>query len=203
DEVFCGFGRTGQWFGSQTYNIKPDLMPIAKGLSSGYLPIGGVLVSDRVAEGFIADGGEFAHGYTYSGHPVACAAALTNLEILEQENIVSDVTSRAAPYLAEKWGQLGDHPLIGQARSKGLVGAIELTPDKAARAPFATEAGTAGLICREHCFANGLVMRHVGDTMIISPPLVISNNEIDELVEKAGRCLDLTLADLKAQGLYK
>jgi putrescine aminotransferase len=203
DEVICGFGRTGQWFGSQTYNIKPDLMPIAKGLSSGYLPIGGVLVSDRVAEGFIADGGEFAHGYTYSGHPVACAAALTNLEIMEQENIVSDVANRAAPYLAEKWGQLGDHPLIGQARSKGLVGAIELTPDKAARAPFAAEAGTAGLICREHCFANGLVMRHVGDTMIISPPLVITNGEIDELVEKAGKCLDLTLSDLKAQGLYK
>ena len=203
DEVICGFGRTGEWFGSQTYGVKPDLMPIAKGLSSGYLPIGGVLVSDRVAEGFIAEGGEFAHGYTYSGHPVACAAALANIEIIENEQLVEGVRNRAAPYLAEKWAQLADHPLVGEARSKGLVGAIELTPDKAARAPFAADTGTAGLICREHCFANGLVMRHVRDSMIISPPLIVSNSQIDELVEKAAKCLDLTLADLKAQGLYK
>nr|WP_319515773.1 aspartate aminotransferase family protein [uncultured Cohaesibacter sp.] len=203
DEVICGFGRTGNWFGSDTYQIKPDLMTIAKGLSSGYLPIAGVLVSDRVAEGFIAHGGEFAHGYTYSGHPVACAAALTNLEIMEREHIVEGVRDRAAPYLAEKWAALGDHPLIGEARSKGLVAALELTPDKTARAPFAASKGTVGLICREHCFNNGLVMRHVGDTMIIAPPLVISNSEIDELVSKAAKCLDLTLADIKARDLYK
>ena len=203
DEVICGFGRTGNWFGSDTYQIKPDLMTIAKGLSSGYLPIAGVLVSDRVAEGFIAHGGEFAHGYTYSGHPVACAAALTNLEIMEREHIVEGVRDRAAPYLAEKWAALGDHPLIGEARSKGLVAALELTPDKTARAPFAANKGTVGLICREHCFNNGLVMRHVGDTMIIAPPLVISNSEIDELVSKAAKCLDLTLADIKARDLYK
>ncbi|SNY90184.1 putrescine aminotransferase [Cohaesibacter sp. ES.047] len=202
DEVICGFGRTGKWFGSDTYGIKPDLMTIAKGLSSGYLPIAGVLVSDRVAEG-LAEGGEFYHGYTYSGHPVACAAALTNLEILEGEGIVEGVHDRAAPYLAEKWSQLGDHPLIGEARSKGLVAALELTPDKAARAPFAAAKGTAGLICREHCFNSGLVMRHVGDTMIISPPLVISNSEIDELVTKAEQALDLALAELKARDLLK
>ena len=148
DEVICGFGRTGNWFGSDTYQIKPDLMTIAKGLSSGYLPIAGVLVSDRVAEGFIAHGGEFAHGYTYSGHPVACAAALANLEIMENEHIVEGVRNRAAPYLAEKWAALGDHPLIGEARSKGLVAALELTPDKTARAPFAASKGTVGLLCR-------------------------------------------------------
>lgn len=203
DEVICGFGRTGSWFGSQTFNIKPDLMPIAKGLSSGYLPIGGVMVSDRVAEGLIEKGGEFAHGYTYSGHPVACAAALTNLEIIEQENLVARVANEAGPYLAEKWGQLADHPLVGEARTRGLVGAIELTPNKATRAPFAAGKGSAGFICREHCFENGLVMRHVGDTMIISPPLVISMGEIDELVEKAAKCLDLALVDLKDKGLYK
>ena len=203
DEVICGFGRTGKWFGSETYGIQPDLMPIAKGLSSGYMPIGGVLVSDRVANGLIDHGGEFAHGFTYSGHPVACAAALANLQIMENEGLVDQVANRAAPYLAEQWASLGDHPLIGEARSKGLVGAIELTPDKSARAPFAADRGTAGLICREHCFANGLVMRHVGDTMIISPPLIISNSEIDELVSKAAKCLDLTLADLKHRGLYQ
>nr|WP_321526643.1 aspartate aminotransferase family protein [uncultured Cohaesibacter sp.] len=203
DEVICGFGRTGNWFGTDTYGIKPDLMPIAKGLSSGYLPIAGVLVSDRVAEGFIANAGEFAHGYTYSGHPVACAAALANLEIIENEHLIDGVRDRAAPYLAEKWTQLADHPLIGEARTKGLVGALELTPNKAARAPFAASKGTAGLICREHCFNNGLVMRHVGDTMIISPPLIITNSEIDELVGKAEKCLDLALAELKDRGLYK
>ena len=202
DEVICGFGRTGSWFGSDTYGIKPDLMTIAKGLSSGYLPIAGVMVSDRVVEG-LGKGGEFIHGYTYSGHPVACAAALANLEIIENEQLVDGVQSRAAPYLAAKWASLADHPLIGEARSKGLVGALELTPDKAARAPFAAPKGTVGLMCREHCFANGLVMRHVGDTMIISPPLIIANSEIDELVEKAGKCLDLTYAELKAKGLYK
>ena len=203
DEVICGFGRTGNWFGSDTYKIKPDLMPIAKGMSSGYMPIGGVLVSDRVADGLIGKGGEFAHGFTYSGHPVACAAALANLELMESEDLVGKVSGYAAPYLAEKWRALADHPLVGEARTKGLVGAIELTPDKSKRAPFAADRGTAGYICREHCFANGLVMRHVGDTMIISPPLVIAHHEIDELVEKAAKCLDLTLADLKDQGLYK
>ena len=203
DEVICGFGRTGNWFGTDTYDLKPDLMPIAKGLSSGYLPIGGLLVSDRVAEGFIANGGEFNHGYTYSGHPVACAAALANLEIMENENLIEQVRSQAAPYLAERWAALADHPLVGEARTKGLVGALELTPDKSARAPFSADKGTAGYICREFCFTNGLVMRHVGDTMIISPPLIISNSEIDELITKATMCLDLTFAELKKLGLYK
>ena len=169
DEVICGFGRTGQWFGSQTYNIKPDLMPIAKGLSSGYLPIGGVLVSDRVAQGFIADGGEFAHGYTYSGHP-GCLCCGTDQP--GNSGAGEDRPTGCQPRCAlfgREMGPTERSSVDWRSRSKGLVGAIELTPDKGARAPFAADAGTAGLICREHCFANGLVMRHVGDTMIISP----------------------------------
>ncbi|GHB47447.1 aspartate aminotransferase family protein [Pseudovibrio japonicus] len=201
DEVICGFGRTGNWFGSQTFNFKPDLMPIAKGLSSGYLPIGAIVVSEKVAAGFIAHGGEFYHGFTYSAHPSACAAALANLDIVESERLPEKVGGDTGPYLAEKWKTLADHPLVGEARTCGLLGALELSPDKARRAPFEAEKATVGTICRDHSFASGLVMRHVGDTMVISPPLVISRSEVDELVEKAHRALDLTAADIAAQGI--
>ena len=123
DEVICGFGRLGKWFGSQHYGIEPDLMPIAKGLSSGYLPIGGVMVADRVADAFIEKGGEFFHGYTYSGHPACCAAALANLEIMQREKLVERVADDIGPYLQAKWRALGEHPLVGEARMVGLVGA--------------------------------------------------------------------------------
>ena len=202
DEVITGFGRTGNWFGSQTWNIRPDIMTIAKGLSSGYAPIGGSLVSDEVA-GVIAGAGEFNHGYTYSGHPVSAAVALENLRIMEEERVVEHVREVAAPHLAERWAALADHPLVGEARLSGLMASIALTPDKAARAPFASPAGTVGLICRERCFANGLVMRHVGDRMIVAPPLVITPEEIDLLMERAVQSLDETLAKLREDGLMK
>jgi putrescine aminotransferase len=200
DEVICGFGRTGRWFGSQTYDIRPDIVTIAKGLSSGYQPIGGSVVTAHVAE-VLNTAGEFYHGYTYSGHPVACAVALENLRILDEEGIVTRAGADLAPYLAERWATLADHPLVGEARSKGLLAALELTPDKAARAPFAAETGTAGLIGRERAFANGLVMRHVRDSLIVAPPLVISKAEIDTLIDRAARVLDETHAELQAQGL--
>ena len=203
DEVICGFGRTGNWFGSQTYDIRPDIITIAKGLSSGYQPIGASILSGRVADGFIAHGGEFAHGYTYSGHPVACAVALENIRILQEERIVETVAGETAPYLREKWLQLADHPLVGEARIAGMMGAIELVADKAGRRPFEAPEGTIGLMCREHCFANGLVMRHVGDKMIISPPLVISKAEIDELLAFALKSLDDSLRDIHDKGLMK
>lgn len=200
DEVICAFGRTGNWFGSETYNIQPDIMTIAKGLSSGYQPIGGSVVSERISAAFEENGGEFAHGYTYSGHPVAAAVALENLRILEEEKIVDNVRDVTGPYLADAWAKLGEHPLVGEARIVGMMGALELTPDKSARAPFA-EGGKVGYICREFCFDNGLMMRHVGDKMIISPPLILTKSEIDELAEIAWKCLDLTLAEAKKQGL--
>jgi len=199
DEVICGFGRTGNWFGSQTFGIRPDIMTTAKGLSSGYIPIAASIVSDKVAEG-INNGGDFNHGYTYSGHPVACAVALENLRILQEENIVGHVADVAAPYLREKWLQLADHPLVGEARCVGLMAALELTPNKASRAKF-SDGGAAGLICRDHCFDGGLVMRATGDTMIIAPPLVITPAEIDTLIERATVALNKTYADLKAQGV--
>ena len=194
DEVICGFGRTGEWFGSDYYDLKPDLMTIAKGLTSGYIPMGGVIVRDEVAK-VVSEGGDFNHGFTYSGHPVAAAVGLENLRILRDEKIIERVKEETAPYLQKRLRELNDHPLVGEVRGLGMLGAIELVKDKATRARY--EGQGAGMICRQHCFDNGLIMRAVGDTMIIAPPLVISREEIDELVEKARKCLDLTLEALK------
>ena len=201
DEVICGFGRTGKWFGSETFGIRPHIMTVAKGLSSGYAPIGGSIVCDEVAQ--VIDNCEFAHGYTYSGHPMTCAVALENLRILEEEKIVDRVADHTAAYLADKWAGLADHPLVGEAKTIGMMGAVVLTPDAPSRAAFAGDEGDAGLICREHCFANGLVMRHVGDRMIISPPLVITDAQIDTLVERARIALDLAHKQLKDEGRMK
>ncbi len=201
DEVICGFGRTGNWFGSQTMDITPDIMTIAKGLSSGYQPIGGVIVSDRVAE--VIDRDDFFHGYTYSAHPVACAVALENLRILEEENVIDHVRNVAAPALAEAWHSLGDHPIVGDTKIVGLMGSLALTPDKTKRAKFAASEGTVGLMCRERCFANNLVMRHVGDRMVISPPLVIKPEEISVLATRARKALDETYEQLKALDMLR
>jgi putrescine aminotransferase len=197
DEVITAFGRLGEWFGSTRFGIRPDLISIAKGVSSGYLPLGGSLVSDRVAEVVIASGGEFAHGYTYSGHPASCAVALTNLRIMQQEGIVDRVREQTAPYFNERWAGLGDHPIVGEARSLGLVAAIELVKDRSSRERFHKDQA-AGTRCRDICVENGLVMRAVGDTMIVSPPLIVEREHIDELVEKAWKCLDLTAESLEA-----
>ncbi len=174
-------------------------MTIAKGLSSGYLPIGGVMVGDRIADVLIDKGGEFAHGYTYSGHPVACAVASANLALIQKENLVSRTRDETGPYLAGKWREVAEHPLVGEARSIGLIGAIELVREKRGRR-FFDQRGEVGNICRDFCFQNGLIMRAVRDTMIIAPPLVISRGQIDELIEKAWRCLDLTLERCRAEG---
>ena len=199
DEVICGFGRTGHWFGSDLYGLRPDLMTIAKGLSSGYLPIGGVMVADRVAEVLIDKGGEFAHGYTYSGHPAACAVASVNLTLLQQEDLVRRTREETGPYLRSKWRELAEHPLVGEARCIGLIGALELVRDRKQRT-FFDKRGEVGTICRDFCFRNGLIMRAVRDTMIIAPPLVITREQLDELADKAWRCLDLTYERCRAEG---
>lgn len=199
DEVICGFGRTGEWFGSTTFNIRPDIMAIAKGLSSGYAPIGGSLVSDEIAH-VINNAGDFNHGYTYSGHPVSTAVALENLRILEEEKIVDRVREETGPYLKEKWEALTDHPLVGQASIKGLMGSIAMTPHKESRAEFKVGAGPIGLYCRTRCFENSLVMRHVGNRMIIAPPLIIKKDEIDTLIDRAVKSLDQTYAWAKSEG---
>jgi putrescine aminotransferase len=196
DEVICGFGRTGKWFGCDTYGIDPDFMTMAKGLSSGYMPISGVMLNDRVAAPIIEGAGEVAHGMTYSGHPVACAVALKNIDILDKEGIVERCGKEIGPYFQVKLREgLADHPIVGEVRGVGLIAAIELTPDKASRARFPAEK-KVGYACRSHATASGLVMRAIGDAMVLSPPLVIAKAEVDELVRRARRAIDLAAKDL-------
>jgi putrescine aminotransferase len=199
DEVICGFGRTGSWFGCETMGFKPDLMTFAKGVTSGYIPLGGVMVGARIAKVLIEQGGEFEHGYTYSGHPVACAVGLANVKLIQQLGLVEHVHDDVGPYLAQKYAELADHPLVGEASSCGLMAALQLVKNKTTLMPFASEL-EVGMLCRGHCFGNGLVMRAVGDRMIIAPPLVITRAQVDELAGLIKRCLDLTLADVHARG---
>ena len=203
DEVICGFGRTGRWFGCETFGFRPDLITFAKGVTSGYVPLGGVLVGERVAEALIERGGEFSHGYTYSGHPVACAVALANLDVIERERLVERVRDDTGPYLAERFARLAaEHPLVGDMQTCGLMGALQLMRDKARGTPFTAEA-RAGMICRSHCFDAGVVMRAVGDRMIVAPPLVMTRALIDEMLALVEQALDRTLADLRAAGAMR
>jgi putrescine---pyruvate transaminase len=200
DEVICGFGRLGDWFGAQHYGMTPDFMTIAKGLSSGYLPIGGAVVSDRVAQVFHDKSGEFFHGYTYSGHPAACAAALANLKIIREEKLVERVRDDIGPYLQDKWLELGAHELVGEARMRGLIGALELVPDKSNLSKRFGPVGEIGNIARDLSFANGLVMRGVRDSLILSPPLTLSHEEADMLIAIVRKTLDDCYAHLKREG---
>jgi len=199
DEVITGFGRTGHWFGCERFGARPDLMTFAKGVTSGYIPLGGVLVGDRVARALIERGGEFQHGYTYSGHPVACATAIANIRLIQQLGLVARVRDDVGPYLAQTFAQLADHPLVGDAQTCGLMGALLLVRDRSTLAPFPPER-EIGMVCRGHCFGNGLIMRAVGDRMIVAPPLVITRAQIDEMAALIRRCLDLTLADVRRNG---
>ncbi|WP_372830801.1 aspartate aminotransferase family protein [Pontibacterium sp.] len=193
DEVICGFGRTGSWFGSDTLEIKPDIISMAKGLSSGYLPIAAVAVGDRIANALIEHDDDFNHGFTYSGHPVAAAVAIENIRLMKEENIVEYVGKDIGPYFQQKLREtLSEHPLVGHIEGVGLVAGIALVKDKEAKELFPSDLDI-GMICRDHCFNNGLIMRAVGSRMVLSPPLVISHAEVDELIEKARICFDLTL----------
>jgi putrescine aminotransferase len=201
DEVICGFGRTGSWFGCETFDFQPDIMSMAKGLSSGYLPISAVAVGDRVANTLVTDCGDFNHGFTYSGHPVAAAVALENIRVLKKDGIIDYVANDIGPYFqARLREQLQDHPLCGHIEGVGLLAGIALVRDRASSTFFDQDMDVGGL-CRDYCFQNGLVMRACGNRMVLSPPLVISHAEVDEIVDKARICFDLTLADLKAQGV--
>ena len=197
DEVICGFGRTGQWFGTDFYDLDPDLMVIAKGLSSGYIPIAGAVLSDAVASVLIDDGGEFAHGFTYSGHPVACAVANENIRILEEEKIVERVRESTGPYFQRRLRELEDHPLVGEVRGVGLIAGIELVEDKRTRKLFDAELNI-GIKCRNISTRRGLVMRAIGDSMVLSPPLITTRSQIDDIVRIAFETLDETVSVLKS-----
>ena len=200
DEVICAFGRLGTWFGYEKFGYKPDLVTFAKAVTSGYIPLGGVLVGNRVAKVLIEKGGEFNHGYTYSGHPVACAVALANLEIMEREQLPQRVRDDIGPYLAQRFVEIGAHPLVGIAETCGFTAGLVLVKNKERRERFAEEL-SVGMICRGHCFRNGLIMRAVGDRMIIAPPLTMTHDQIDEMVTLILRCLDLTYQEVKEKGL--
>lgn len=189
DEVICGFGRLGTWFGYQHFGYEPDLAPVAKGLSSGYLPIGAVLVSQRVADVLINKVGDFNHGFTYSGHPVAAAAALENLRIIEDEKLVERTKSEIGPYFAEKLKTLEDHPAVGEVVTIGLIGAVQITKNKATRERY-EKPDDIGSAVRNHCVDNGLVVRATGDRMLLSPPLTLSRENVDEIVSKLRNALD-------------
>ncbi|PQA78187.1 aspartate aminotransferase family protein [Rhodoferax sp. TS-BS-61-7] len=200
DEVICAFGRLGHWFGYEKFGYKPDLVTFAKAVTSGYIPLGGVMVGNRVAKVLIEQGGEFNHGYTYSGHPVACAVALANIGIMEQEQLPQKVHGEIGSYFAQRYAELNDHPLVGLAETCGFVGGLVLVKNKKTKERFKDDDGV-GMVCRGHCFGNGLIMRAVGDRMIIAPPLVMTRSDIDEMMRLIYLALDLTQRDLKARGL--
>jgi putrescine aminotransferase len=199
DEVICGFGRLGHWFGCERMGTRPDLITFAKGVTSGYVPLGGVLVGERVAKALIDSGEEFTHGFTYSGHPVACAVAVENIAIIEREKLVERVREDVGPYLKQRFEALADHPLVGQAEACGMMAALVLVKNKRPLERFAEDL-KIGLLCRGHMFGSGVVMRAVGERMIIAPPLVITRTQIDEMIALIRRSLDLTLKDVKARG---
>ena len=191
DEVISGFGRTGDWFVHPSLGLEPDTVSLAKGITSGYQPLSALLVSDRMAEVFEASNEEFIHGYTYSGHPVACAVALKNLELIETEGVLAHVKDTAAPYLAKRLHEtFDDHPHIGEVRCWGMLAALELVKDKVTGERFPGDFGT---ITRDECFKRNLIMRAVRHTMILSPVLTVSEAEIDELVARAKAAIDAAI----------
>ncbi len=200
DEVICAFGRLGHWFGYEKFGYKPDLVTFAKAVTSGYVPLGGVMVGNRVAEVLIEKGGEFNHGYTYSGHPVACAVGLANIAVMERENLVAGVKGELGAYFAKRYAELNEHPLVGAAESCGLVAGLVLVKNKKTKERFREE-DAVGMVCRGYCFNNGLIMRAVGDRMIIAPPLVMTHADIDEMMRLIHQALDLTAKDLASKGL--
>jgi putrescine aminotransferase len=197
DEVITGYGRTGEWFAADYYGIQPDTITTAKALTSGYQPLSALLVGDRVATTLIEKGGEFYHGYTYSGHPVACAVAIANLDIIAKEGLVERVKNETGPYFAKALQErIAGHDLVGEVRSIGLMGGIEIVRDKATKERY-SPAGSAAVTVRDHAIANGLMLRATGDTMILSPPLIWTRDTIDMCCERLGKALDLAKEDLR------
>jgi len=180
DEVICGFGRTGSWFGEQTYGFEADLASFAKGVTSGYIPLGGVAVSDEIYEVMAEPDRMFMHGFTYSGHPVGCAVALRNIQIIEDENLPANAAAMGTYLLGELTNRLGDHPNIGNIRGKGLMFMTEFAADRSTKAKFDPKLNVAGRI-QAATRARGLIVRATNDGIAISPPLIINESQCDEI----------------------
>ena len=198
DEVICGFGRLGRWFGFQHFGFRPDIVSMAKGLSSGYMPISATAVSADIVKVLKDKGGEFIHGYTYSGHPTAAAVALRNLQIIARERLVERVAEDIGPYFANAIATLNAHPLVGEVRSVGLIGAIEIVGAKGSNERFMGQEGTGGPIVRDACIRNGLMVRAIRDSIVMCPPLIISHAEIDKMVGIIERSLNEAQSELRA-----
>ena len=202
DEVICGFGRLGTMFGMETFDMKPDIVTMAKQISSGYQPISATAISEQIYQALLAQSdkiGIFAHGYTYSGHPVPAAVAVETLKIYEERATLENV-KRVAPRFQERLRALGDHPLVGEARGMGLVGAVELVQDKASRKSFEAAAGVAPLLAQK-AQEGGLIVRAIGDGVAVCPPLIITEDEIDQLFDRLAHALDEVEMDVKKRGL--
>ena len=203
DEVISGFGRTGNMFGAQTFDLKPDIMTLAKALSAGYQPISASLMTNALYEILLAQSdklGIFGHGYTYSGHPVPAAVALETLKIYEERDIVAQVR-RVGPRMQAGIRSHADHPLIGEARGIGLIGAVELVRDKATKQSFDPKAGIAAHLVRRAQHHGAILRNMPGDVVAFSPPLIISEAEIDEMMACFGRALDDTWTMVKEKQL--
>ena len=205
DEVICGFGRLGRTFGCDVLGFRPHALTVAKALSSAYVPIAGVMVPQRMYDAIVVESskiGTFGHGFTYSGHPVAAAVALKTLEIMARERIVEKVQA-LAPQFGKALRELGEHPLVGEARGLGLIGAIELVADKRTKRSFDAKLGVAAR-CVAAAVDEGLIVRHIfNDTISLCPPLIISPQELAELFARLRRALDRTLAWAASEGLTK
>jgi 4-aminobutyrate---pyruvate transaminase len=202
DEVICGFARTGNMFGIETFNLEPDIVTMAKAMSSGYQPISATLINEEIYQAFVTQSekiGIFAHGFTYSGHPVACAVALETLKIYEERNILDHVR-QTTPGFQRRLHSLASHPLVGEARGIGLIGALELERDKANKAPFDATAGV-GPLAAEILQQEGLILRAMGDSLALCPPLVITSAELDEMFDILERGLERTHVELKRRGV--
>ncbi|MCW3473295.1 aspartate aminotransferase family protein [Limobrevibacterium gyesilva] len=202
DEVICGFGRTGQMFGCETFDIRPDIVTVAKQLSSSYIPISATLVSRPIFEGMLEESrkqGVFAHGFTYSGHPVAAAVALETLKIYEERDTIGHV-QRVMPHFQSRLHALAEHPLVGEARGIGLIGAIEIVQDKRTRKSFAAADGIPAMAAAA-TLRHGVIARAIRDAIAFCPPLIISEAEIDELFDGVRHGLDEALAHARAKGL--
>ena len=202
DEVITGLGRTGQPFGSQTFNIRPDTMSMAKALTSGYQPLSAVIIPEKIYAALVegsAEVGNFAHGYTFSGHPVAAAVALKTLEIYERDNIFGHA-AKVGVRFQERLHALCEHPLVGESRGVGMIGALELVANKLTKDPF-DPTDKIGNECLENCHRNGLIVRAIGDNMALCPPLIASEDEIDDIFDRLGKALDSTLETVNKKGL--
>jgi 4-aminobutyrate--pyruvate transaminase len=200
DEVICGFGRTGNMWGSQTYGLKPDMISSAKALSAGMQPISALLVNQRIFDAMLDESrklGNFAHGFTYAGHPVTTAVAMETLRIYDEMDMIGHV-QRVGAHLQQVMGRFADHPLVGEVRGVGLLTGIEMVANKDTRAPF-DPAQKVGATVDQHARKHGLITRFIGDRIAFSPPLIVTEAEVDEIAARLGRALDDTWAEIRAQ----